>query len=250
MRGIVFDITEASVHDGPGLRTAVFLKGCPMRCRWCHSPEGQKKEPETLFLPGGERVCGTLWEDDALADYLRGCADLLGPEGGITFSGGEPLMQADFLTALLRRLDGIHTVVETSGYCSESDLLRAARLCRRIHYGLKIADTSRAEYWTGCRAERIIDNLRALDGMENGPELVCRIPLIAGAVDTEENMRELMRLCRSLNRLKEIEFLPANPLAPAKYSFCRRIFDPVCADCRTGTVPGWFEPGVPWRILS
>lgn len=250
MRGIVFDITEASVHDGPGLRTTVFLKGCPMRCRWCHSPEGWSREPETLFMPGGERRCGDVWEDDALAKFLRDCAALTGPEGGITFSGGEPLMQADFLVSLLSRLEGIHTLVETSGCCPASDLIRAASRCGMIYYGLKMLDDSAARYWTGQGSGQILANLRILDEMANGPELVLRLPLIAGAVASEENLRGLMELCRSLGRIKGIEFLPANPLAPAKYALCRKKFDPACADCRTGEIPEWFDPGVPWRVLK
>ena len=250
MRGIVFDITEVSVHDGPGLRTAVFLKGCPMRCRWCHSPESWSPEPETLFMPGEERLCGTVWEDDRLAEFLRDCASLTRPVGGITFSGGEPLMQADFLVSLLSRLEGIHTLVETSGCCPTADLLRAASRCSMMYYGLKILDETSARYWTGRGSKQILDNLRALDAMGNGPEVVLRLPLIAGAVTEEENLRALMELCRSLKRLKGIEFLPANPLAPAKYALCRKNFDPACAECRTGEVPGWFDPGVPWRRLT
>ena len=103
-RGLVFDITEGSIHDGPGLRTTVFLKGCPLRCRWCHSPEGQSPEPETLRLPGGRtRTAGTWYEADELAEYLRRCAELT-PAGGVTFTGGEVLFQAEFLRDLLEKL--------------------------------------------------------------------------------------------------------------------------------------------------
>ena len=102
--GMVFDISEAAIHDGPGLRTTVFLKGCPMRCRWCHSPEGQSPEQEMLLLPdNSQRLCGKLFDAENLARYLRECAALT-PDGGITFSGGEVLMQSGFVLDLLSRV--------------------------------------------------------------------------------------------------------------------------------------------------
>jgi len=245
--GIVFSISEASLHDGPGLRTAVFLKGCPLRCRWCHSPEGQSPEPEYLHSPAGDRISGIAWTADDLSGYLiENCK--LCSNGGVTFSGGEPMMQAEFLIRLLEKLQGVHTIVETSGFCGEREWIRMIKLCSRIHFGLKIIDPVRSRFWIGAGSEVILRNLRILDETESGADYIFRIPLIVGAVDTEANMRDLMYLCLGLKRLKAIEFLPANLLAPAKYKACGRIFDPLCADCRTGMVPEWFSPGVPWSI--
>ena len=250
MRGLVFDIAEGSIHDGPGLRTTVFLKGCPLRCKWCHSPEGQEDAPELLRLPGaGERVCGVVREAGELGRYLAERAALCGAGGGVTFSGGEPLRQAEFLLELLDRLTGIHTIVETSGFGDGGALLRVAAKVSRIHYGLKILDDAAARFWTGRGSRLILENLRRLE--DSGlAEYHIRMPLIAGATDTAENLRALMELAGTLRKCRRIDFLPANPLAPAKYPACGRVFSPDCRDYRTGVVPEWFVPAVPWSILE
>lgn len=248
-RGIVFDISEAAVHDGPGLRTTVFLKGCPMRCRWCHSPEGQSPEPEILHLPdGSHRSCGKIWQSDVLAQYLRECAALT-PEGGITFSGGEVLMQAEFVLDVLSRLSGIHTIAETSGAGKCQDLLDIADRCDLLYFGLKIIDPADAVRFTGSSSEHIISNLRALD-CRSRTEYILRMPLIPGAIATEKNFKALMELSFELKRLRKIEFLRANKLAPAKYARCQREFAPEFADCRTGEIPDFFAPAVPFAILD
>ena len=248
-RGLVFNISEGSIHDGPGLRITVFLKGCMLRCRWCHSPEGQSPEPETLHLPQGETPCGQWYTVEELTARLVGPAALLGEGGGITFSGGDPLAQPEFLLAMLAALKDFHTVVETSGAGDPAALIEAARRCSLIHYGLKLLDDDAARRFTGQSAERAIANLRRLDAETGAAPYLIRLPLLAGITDAEENLRALMALARSLKRLQSIEFLPANPLAAAKYAACCREMDPVCAACGTGCLPPWFDPGAPFRLL-
>lgn len=248
-RGLVFDITEGSIHDGPGLRTTVFLKGCPLRCRWCHSPEGQSAEPELLRLPGGRtRTAGRWYEAGELAAYLRRCAALT-PEGGVTFTGGEVLTQAEFLLEVLDDLAGVHVVVETAGAGRTADLLAVADRCMLIYYGLKVLNDAEAVRLTGVPAKPLLENLRALDAYGGAPYVI-RMPLIFGAAATPENFRALMELSFTLKRLKSIEFLPANPMAPAKYASCGRKFDPEFADCVSGSVPEFFSPAVPYRVLD
>jgi len=250
MKGLVFDISEGTIHDGPGLRTTVFLKGCPLRCKWCHSPEGQGRAPEMLTLPGvGKRLCGVEWEAQALGEHLAELAQLCGNSGGVTFSGGEPMLQPEFLLEVLSYLKNVHTVVETSGCCDGDALLRVDAAVSRIHYGLKIVDGGSAEFWTGRDTRLILENLHRLDA-EGRAEYHLRLPLIAGAVDTRENLRSLEELSRTLHRCRRIDFLPANPLAPAKYAACGREFAPECRDCATGIIPEWFRPAVPWGILK
>ena len=250
MKGLVFDISEGTIHDGPGLRTTVFLKGCPLRCKWCHSPEGQGRSPEVLRLPGaGERLCGVEWDADALGEHLAELAALCGEAGGVTFSGGEPMLQPEFLLEVLTHLAGVHTVVETSGFCDGDVLLRVDAMVSRIHYGLKIVDDAAAEFWTGHGTRLILENLRKLDA-EGSAEYHLRLPLIAGAVDAPENLRALEALSHTLRRCRRIDFLPANPLAPAKYAACGREFSSECRDCVTGHIPPWFRPAVPWSILD
>ncbi len=248
MKGILFDIGEGTVHDGPGLRITVFLKGCPLRCRWCHSPEGQRSEPEKLRFPVGERLAGTVWKSEELADYLNGMKALL-RSGGVTFSGGEPLQQPGFLSAVLDRLNGLHTILETSGVGETEAFLRLAAKVDFVHFGLKILHPLRAGEWTGQSSLSALKNLRMLD--ECGETPYCfRMPLLARVTDTEENLRGLMRLSGTLRHLKRIDFLPSNPLAGAKYAACGRIFDPGFDVRAKGKVPSWFRPAVPWRILK
>ena len=247
--GIVFDISEAGVHDGPGLRTTVFLKGCPLRCRWCHSPEGQSVEPELLHLPdGSSRLAGVRYQAEALAAYLRDCAALT-PQGGITFSGGEVLMQTGFVLEVISLLPGIHIVIETSGAGSKEDLLALADAADLVYFGLKLIDPAAAEKFTGTSSAQILDNLRILDRQSRTPYIL-RIPLICGAVATEDNFKDLMELSFQLPRLEKIEFLKANPLAPAKYRSCNREFPAEFADCRTGNIPDFFAPAVPFELLN
>src|SRR3990172_969545 len=104
--GIVFDIVEFAVHDGPGIRTTVFLKGCPLDCAWCHNPEGKSSQPQVMLGAAGERIAGKWYTAEALARRLNRQADILrASQGGVTFSGGEPLAQADFLLEVIDRLD-------------------------------------------------------------------------------------------------------------------------------------------------
>ena len=124
MTGVVFDIRELTVHDGPGLRTTVFLKGCPLRCAWCHNPEGLSPNPQILRSAAGERVAGRNYTSVELATILNRQAPLLRENGGVTFSGGEPLMQAAFVADTIDRLEELHVTLDTSGYAPEQDFRR------------------------------------------------------------------------------------------------------------------------------
>lgn len=247
--GTIFDISECSVHDGPGLRTTVFLKGCPLRCRWCHSPEGQASNPEMLHLPDGtSRLAGVKYEAAELASYLRRCAALT-PAGGITFSGGEVLMQANFVRDVISLLPETNIIIETSGMGEKEDLLALAKSCSLVFFGLKIIDPAAAEYHTGQSSAVIMDNLRALDRECDTPYII-RMPLIPGATATDENFKGLMELTFQLKHLQKIEFLKANKLAPAKYLSCQRQFPEDLADCITGEIPEFFLPAVPFELLN
>ena len=116
VHGIVLDIKEFAVHDGPGIRTTVFLKGCPLRCSWCHNPEGLSPEPQIIRGSAGERMAGAEYTSEALAAILSRQADILrANEGGVTFSGGVPLQQARSVMTVIDRLSGVHILLDTSG---------------------------------------------------------------------------------------------------------------------------------------
>src|SRR4030066_1609895 len=120
--GIVFDIKEFAIHDGPVIRTTVFLKGCPMSCMWCHNPEGQSRQPQVIRGLAGDRIAGKEYTAIELASLLNQQIDILrANEGGLTFSGGEPLLQADFVAEVIDLLDDVHVLLDTSGYGQEQD---------------------------------------------------------------------------------------------------------------------------------
>lgn len=222
--GLLFDIAEATIHDGPGLRITCFCKGCPLRCSWCHSPEGQEPKPEVLRFSGMERQCGEEYTDAALADYILKMAPLV---DGVTFSGGEPLMQAGFLEAVLDRLNGhIHTLLDTSGYGDSAALVRLARRCDLVFFGLKLVDPAVAERWTGRSSIPVLENLHSLDRDASAAPYRFRIPLIPSVTDTAENLDALADVIRGLTRLQGIDFLPYNNAAGGKYAACGRRYDP------------------------
>lgn len=223
MQGLLFDIAEASIHDGPGLRITVFLKGCPLRCIWCHSPEGQGSAPETLVFPGGTRLAGEYWSPQKLSEYLLDKSDLL---DGVTFSGGEPLMQADFLMEVLDMIkDALPSIIDTSGHGPYEKLKALAERAESLHFGLKVLDEEKAKLWTGQGSALIIDNIRRLD-KECATPYCFRLPLIPTVTDSEENLTAIANLARELNNLTSVDFLPYNPVTGGKYAACGRQYAP------------------------
>ena len=249
MSGIVFDIKEFSLNDGPGIRTTVFLKGCPLRCVWCHNPEGLSTHPE-LFAASGCRSCGLCrrgcehedckpygrclhvcpqgllrvagkeWEADELAGKLLAQADFLTKNGGgITLSGGEPLYQADFCAELLSRLHGrVHTAIETSGYADADTYRRVTALCDLVLMDIKLADGEAHRRHTGVDNKQILENAAYLQS--SGIAHVFRTPLIPGITDTEDNLAAIQGLVGD----SPWETLPYNELAAAKYAGVGRVF--------------------------
>jgi pyruvate formate lyase activating enzyme len=223
--GTVFDIREFSLHDGPGLRTTVFLKGCPLRCTWCHNPEGQMAEPQTIEAAGLRRVVGRRYEDRDLASLLNRQAPVLRDAGGgVTFSGGEPLAQAEFLGHVIDRLDGVHIVLDTSGYAAPEAFRRVVARCHLVHYDLKLIDPEMHRRYTGCDNRLILDNLRRLS--ESGIPFVARIPLVPGVTDREENLAAVARVLRGVPGLLHVDLLPYNRAAGGKYAPFGMTFHP------------------------
>lgn len=242
MTGIIFDLKEMAVHDGPGLRTTVFFKGCPLRCRWCHNPEGLSPQPQLLVKTARCRNCGLCrrgcGHDDcrpfgrclhicpenclevagrtlsaeALAAELRQSAQLLGSGfGGVTFSGGEPLAQPGFLLETASRLAGVHLCVETSGFAAEAVFRQAVDAMDYVIMDLKLADAELHRQYTGVDNGPILSNLRLLQ--RSGKPHLIRTPLIPGITDTAENLSAIEALLDG----SPWETLPYNPLAGAKY---------------------------------
>lgn len=239
---VIFDIKGFAVHDGPGPRTTVFFKGCPMRCAWCHNPEGLSPEiqytrkslaccgcgkcrtecshPECRGLgvclyacPNSalERV-GQQIDTDTLAARLKKDADFLTSSGGgVTFSGGEPTLYADFILELIPKLGGLHTAIETCGYC---DSARFSALIDALDYiimDIKLADSAEHKKWTGCDNFQILQNFKILKS--SGKPHLIRTPMIPGITDTDENLAAIAEIIGD----SEWEKIPYNTLAPAKY---------------------------------
>ncbi|MEE4607479.1 MAG: glycyl-radical enzyme activating protein [Desulfobacteraceae bacterium] len=223
--GIVFKIKKYALHDGPGIRTAVFLKGCPLRCRWCHNPEGQRFEPEPMPFSttggnggGPTEMVGRRWAVPALVGEIekdRIFYDESG--GGATFSGGEPLAQPEFLDALLdecRRRE-VHTAVDTSGYAPPEVVRTVLAKADLVLYDLKLMDDVAHRRCTGVGNRRILENLATLAGL--GPEIVIRLPLVPGINDDEAQVRRMAEFVGGLERIHRIDLLPFHPIADGKY---------------------------------
>ena len=247
MTGTVFDIAEGSIHDGPGMRITVFLKGCPLRCRWCHSPEGQSPAAEMLYPAGvPPRMCGKEWQAEALANFLKKRVRLL-ENGGVTFSGGEPLMQAGFLQEVLDGLPDTHTLLDTCGYAADHVFLAVAKRISMVFFGLKMLNDADSLRWTRRDCAPVLKNLLLLDRETETPYRL-RIPFLSGVTASENYLRELETFCRQLRRAEGIDFLPSNPEAGAKYASCGRAFEPGYDPSAGAELPEWFAPGIPCRL--
>ncbi len=223
--GIVFDIREFAVHDGPGLRTTIFLKGCPLRCSWCHNPEGLSPEPLTLTSGAGTRTCGQRYTSSELAALLNKQAAILrANEGGVTFSGGEALMQAAFAAEVIEQLDCIHVILDTSGFGSEEDFRLLGSHADFVLFDLKLIDPALHRQYTGRDNACILRNLRLLARM--GLPYVIRVPLIPGVTDTNMNLRAIAETIHDLPNLVRVEMLPYNRAAGGKYAGCGMTFQP------------------------
>jgi pyruvate formate lyase activating enzyme len=224
--GIVFDIREFSIHDGPGLRTTVFLKGCPLRCAWCHNPEGLVPQPQVLNTPAGRRISGQEYTSTELARLLNRQADLLRTgEGGVTFSGGEPLLQAAFVAEVLDQLERLHIVLETSGFGDEASFQMLAQRVDLVYFDLKLADPALHRRYTGQDNRRVLRNLAHLATLTT--PCVIRVPLVPGVTDTEENLAAIARAAAAMPKLLRVDLLPYNRAAGGKYAACGMEFHPV-----------------------
>ena len=262
-KGIIFDIKKYAVHDGPGIRTTIFFKGCPLNCWWCHNPEGIPPERALLFresqclpacracidacpqhalVPMGPSLqiikekctlsenCVNTCPTEALqmAGKEFSASDLMieiekdrifyeQSQGGVTFSGGEPLMQPEFLRQMLEICQerNIHTIVDTSGYTRWKNLDSISPYVNLFFYDLKIMDDQKHRQMTGVSNKIILENLRGLT--EKGQQVEIRLPVISGFNDTEENRAQTTNFLLSLPGIKQISLLPYHKLGTQKY---------------------------------
>jgi len=229
--GIIFDIREFTVHDGPGIRTTVFLKGCPLACMWCHNPEGLSKASQMMQSPAGTRLVWTLYSPQELSALLNRQAPILkANEGGITFSGGEPLMQAHFVAQVIDLLDDLHIVLDTSGYGRERDFCMLLERVNLVYYDLKLVDCRAHQHYTGFSNNKILHNLQVLSA--SGVPFVIRVPLVPGVTDTSENLSAIARTVQELPGLQYVNLLPYNQASGGKYQSLGMEFHPEYEETR------------------
>jgi pyruvate formate lyase activating enzyme len=223
----IFDIKRFAVHDGPGIRTTVFLKGCPLRCAWCHNPESQEREPVSVDIVRklngrsvpGKKVYGERMEVDQVVETL--IKDLHFYEesnGGVTFSGGEPLMQPEGLVQLLEacKMHGIHTTVDTSGYASWEQFEKIMPLTDLFLFDLKNMDPELHKEYTGMDNSAILANADML--LKMGARLVFRIPVIPGVNTTDSEVAGMVSFLKErAEKMTEVHLLPYHRIAENKY---------------------------------
>lgn len=232
MEGIIFDIKHFAVHDGPGIRQTIFFKGCPLNCWWCHNPESQEADPEKCIkinkLEGKEFkkeiTVGYKTSVDKLFETISGDKIFFEEsEGGVTFSGGEPLMQAKFLFEIIKKckLNGIHTCIDTTGYASIKTIEKIAEVADLFLFDIKLIDNVSHQKYTGIPVYEILRNLKWLD--ENKKNVILRFPVIPEITNTEKNISEIKSFIKSLKNINRINLLPYHNISNGKYERFKKV---------------------------
>jgi pyruvate formate lyase activating enzyme len=231
--GLIFDIKKYSLHDGPGIRTTIFLCGCPLTCWWCQNPEGQKLDlSEALKIREKSKASLTYTKeligreasvDEVMTEIQKDRVFYEESSGGVTFSGGEPLTQHDFLNGLLdacRKLK-IATALETCGYAPWEVINKVKDKIDLFLYDVKIIDDREHQKFTGVSNALVLSNLKKLDC--EGKNIIIRFPIIPEITETEENISQVARFIRGLKTVREIDLLPYNKLGKGKYEKLNRL---------------------------
>jgi glycyl-radical enzyme activating protein len=219
--GIVFDIQRAALHDGPGVRTVVFLKGCYLRCQWCHNPESWSLEPEVATRPdasGQYRTFGrTMSVDEVMQIVLRDRVYYETSGGGLTLSGGEPTLQFAFCKGLLStaREHNIHTCLDTSGHDRQEDFAELLSLVDLFLYDYKLTSSESHLQWTGAGNELILSNLDFL--YRSDAAIILRCPILPGINDSQEHLEGIAEMNRKYPRLRGVEILPYHDIGQYKF---------------------------------
>lgn len=225
--GRIFDIQRYSLHDGRGIRTIVFLKGCALRCRWCCNPESQSGKIEEMRDLAGEGM-KTVGRDVTVAEVMetirRDIPYYRRSGGGVTLSGGETLCQPDFAEALLRtcRKEGIHTAIETTGFAGRDVIDRIIPLLDQVLMDIKHTDSAKHREFTTQPNERILENAKYIASIAN--ELIIRVPVIPGFNDSETEIRAIAKFAASLPGVRRLHLLPYHRLGQDKYGALGRPY--------------------------
>lgn len=242
MNGTIFNIQRFCINDGPGIRTTVFLKGCPLKCIWCHNPESQAREPEIMFYKdkctkcGGcvnvtvndsdfvcfndaKEICGKeISSDEVIKEVLKDEIFYKNSGGGITISGGEPFYQFDFSLELVKKAkeNGLHTAIETCGFVKNSNLKKIAEFVDLFLYDYKETNSEKHKNFTGVDNTVIIDNLSFLNNINK--DVILRCPIIKGCNDRREHFEGIAEIANRYKNILHIEIEPYHSLGEGKYS--------------------------------
>lgn len=216
MKGTIINITRFCTDDGPGIRTTVFLKGCPLKCIWCHNPESQNADIESYTT--GEAIGRTVTSDEILEEVLKDKVFYETSGGGITLSGGEPLFQPDFTAEILKacKKNDIHTAIETSGFAKEEVLNKCLKHCDLVLFDLKETNRENHIKFTGVEFDVIMDNLKAVN--KSGIPFIIRLPVIPTLNDRKEHFKAVKSLSESLKMCCGVQIMPYHKLGVYKYS--------------------------------
>lgn len=268
---LIFDIKRYAINDGPGIRITIFLKGCPLRCAWCHNPESQEKHQQKMYNNSKCIACeecvkhcpenALSLSPDGIVTNIEACTlcgicaevcptkaiEMTGKEmsveeimkqikkettlmdkseGGVTFSGGEPLLHHEFLIPLLDACgeEGIHRCVDTTGYAKPEVLMEVAKRTDHFLYDLKMMDSKKHSLWTGMPNEKILNNLKTLAA--TGVDMNIRIPLLKGVNDDDQNIKESAEFIAALEGTKPlVNLLPFHNIAEKKYEKLGEAYD-------------------------
>lgn len=218
IKGRIFNIQRFSIHDGPGIRTIVFFKGCFMRCAWCCNPESQSKEIETLVEKGKEKIVGKdVYVRDIMPEIMADLPYYRRSEGGVTLSGGEVLCQADFARELLKacKEEGLHTAIESAASAPFSEIEKLLPYLDLYLMDIKHMDSQKHKEYTGVGNERILENAKKV--AESGVELIIRTPVVPTFNDTPKDIKAISNFAKSLQSVKEHHLLPYHRLGTDKY---------------------------------
>ena len=292
--GVVFDIKEFAVFDGPGIRTTVFMKGCPLRCQWCHNPEGLSPKPQLMVstaacvhcgaceamcplhdgspipqekcwqpescsacgacIPackgGFRKIAGVEWTAEDLAARLNKDSDVFAATGGgVTFSGGDPLLQWEFVSEVIDRMEGVHTAIETSGFTSDAVFEQVMDKLDLVMMDWKVSDPVRHKHFTGVNQLPIRRHAEMLAAGET--PFILRMPIIPGVNDERAHFETVANLVKGAKALVRIDILPYQRAAGAKYEMVRKAYAP---EFDEAALPRYYTDcfdaaGIPYQVF-
>lgn len=270
IKGNVFNIQNYSIHDGPGIRTTVFFKGCPLNCKWCHNPESISKEIQILRYEERCVICGNCVEvcptnslkfEDNKIVYDRSTCNLCGKcendchhevieiageiktvdevmkkilkdkifyetsGGGVTFSGGEPFLQSEFLLELVKRSkeEGLHVAIDTSGFTSWENIKSIVEFADLILYDLKAVSNEKHKEYVGASNELIIKNLKKL--ANENIEIYLRLPIVKGVNNADEDIENILNIVRDIGNISQVNILEYHSMGMEKYPRLDRTYE-------------------------